>query len=515
MPFHRRTPSWLATLALAAFVASAPPAHAQSFTVTTVPGTSTVLSGGSASFTTMELGAGGFSGQVALSVSNLPAGATATFSPSTLSGGAWAVSVLKITTTAATPAGTFPLTITATSGGTTQTATALLDVRKSLSFTHPGILSGGAQLNWMAAQVNAGLSPWYGAYVKASTHALGSQTYAPKPLVSVDTSVAAQQNALMADSQAAYTQALLWFITRNPVYADNAIKIMNAWSSTMTGGITGSNARPSAAWTGDIWPRAAEIIRSSYLDASGKRLWSDSDIATFKNFLITQYLPMVAPGFPYGNYGGNLHASAAAAAMHIGVFNDDATTFLKGVAMWRTTLASYLYMTTDGPNPVPPVNWTAANSTPANLLTLWQGQAPNFNGQSQETCRDLGHVHWGLAALANGAETAFQQGFNLYAESTLGTANTTRFQQGLEFNATYQNGATVPATLCKGAINMGSSGATGELAYNALVSRWGLALPQLDAYLSPKRPTGASFFMNWETLTHYGQPLVSRRARGL
>lgn len=515
MSINRSPSSVVAALAIAASSLSAPSAQAQSFVVSTAPTKSTVLSGSSAAFTTIEVGSGGFSGTVTLSVSNLPTGATATFTPSTLTGGTWAVSVLKVSTSSATPAGTYPLTISATSGGVTQTTTAQLDVRSSLTFTHPGILSGSTQLNWMAAQVNAGLSPWYEAYAKASASALGSPSYTPQALATVDTGVSAQQSALVTDSQAAYTQALLWTITRNAVYADNAIKIMNAWASTMTGGITGSNARPAAVWTGDVWPRAAEIIRSSYLDASGNSLWGATGIAAFKSFLNTFYMPTVAAGFPYGNYGGNLHASAAAAAMNIGVFNDDASTFLKGIAMWRTTLPAYIYMRTDGANPVPPVNWTAANSTAAKLLTLWYSQSANLDGLSQETCRDLGHVHWGLGALANGAETAYLQGFNLYAESTLGTANTTRFQQGLEFNATYQNGATVPSTLCSGSITMGSSVATGELAYNALVYRWSLSLPQLSAYLTARRPTGASYHMNWETLTHYGQPLVSRRAKGL
>lgn len=511
--FLTRGPSSrVAALAIAASGVAAPFAQAQTFAINTAPTTSTVLAGGSVSFTAIEVGSASFSGQVKLSVSNLPANATAAFTPSTVTGGVWGVSVLKVTTTAATPAGTYPLTISATSGGTTHTTTAQLDVRKSFSFTHPGILSGSTQLNWMAAQVNAGLSPWYGAYVTASASALGSQVYTPQPLVTVDTGAT---NSLVADSQAAYTQAVLWYITRNSVYADNAIKIMNAWASTMTGGITGSNARPVAVWTGDVWPRAAEIIRASYLDANGASIWGTTGIAAFQNFLNTQYVPTVAAGFPYGNYGGNLHASAAAAAMNIGVFNDDASTFFKGVDMWRTALPAYIYMTADGSNPVPPVNWTAANSTTAKLLTLWYGQSADRNGLTEETCRDLGHVHWGLAALANGAETAYQQGFNLYAESTLGTANATRMQQGLEFNSTYQNGAVVPSTLCSGAIAMGSSVVTGELAYNALVNRWSLSLPQLEAYLSARRPTGASYFMDWETLTHYGQPLVSRRAKGL
>jgi len=68
----------------------------------------------------------------------------------------------------------------------------------------------------------------------------------------------------LADSEAAYGQALLWHITGDKAYARNAIRIMNAWSDTLTGGHTNANAQVQASWTGDVFPRAAEIIRYTY-----------------------------------------------------------------------------------------------------------------------------------------------------------------------------------------------------------------------------------------------------------
>src|SRR2546425_1228145 len=68
----------------------------------------------------------GFSSIVNLSVSGLPTGATGNFSPASLAGSG--SSLLTITTTAGTPAGTYPITITGTSGILTHTAPLTLTV---------------------------------------------------------------------------------------------------------------------------------------------------------------------------------------------------------------------------------------------------------------------------------------------------------------------------------------------------------------------------------------------------
>jgi len=47
---------------------------------------------------------------------------------------------------------------------------------------------------------------------------------------------------------------------------------MNAWSGTLTGGHTNNNGPVQASWTGDVFRRAAEIIRYSY------KGWSDVEI---------------------------------------------------------------------------------------------------------------------------------------------------------------------------------------------------------------------------------------------
>jgi hypothetical protein len=98
-------------------------AAAGDFSLSISPSSVTVpLLGSTANYTVTITRTGGFSGAVSLSVSGLPSGATATFTPNPATGGS---SALKVTVRI-TPRGTFPLTVTGTSGALTHTATATL-----------------------------------------------------------------------------------------------------------------------------------------------------------------------------------------------------------------------------------------------------------------------------------------------------------------------------------------------------------------------------------------------------
>ena len=101
-----------------------PPAQPD-FTLTVSPASRTVAAGTSTTYTVSITATGGFAGAVTLSLTGLPAGAAASFSPNPASGTA---STLTVTTSASTPAGTFGLTISGVSGSLTRTAPATLVV---------------------------------------------------------------------------------------------------------------------------------------------------------------------------------------------------------------------------------------------------------------------------------------------------------------------------------------------------------------------------------------------------
>ena len=334
----------------------------------------------------------------------------------------------------------------------------------------------------MKAKVAAGAQPWKSAFEAAKKDELGAldykahawQTCECGPFSKPDLGCKDEQH----DSEAAYTQALLWFISGDKHYAENAIRIMDAWSSTLTGGHKNSNGPVQAAWCGEQWPRAAEIIRYTY---DG---WSADEIERFRKMLAEQYVPSLVNG---SGENGNKELSMSEALINIGVFNDDRDTFDRGVKMWRGRAPAYIYLTSDGPTPLKAVGW--------DTMPIWGNKGlttPYVDGLLQESVRDSGHANLGLSAMVNAAETARQQGVDLYGEQAK------RITAALEFQAQFlaPNNATPPANL---AFHVHP---TWEIAYNHYHNRMGVDLPKMAAVLARIRPTGVNHQMAWETLTH-------------
>jgi uncharacterized membrane protein len=99
------------------------------FSLSAAPSSQTVNQGSSTSYTVSLSRTGGFVGAVSLTASGLPAGATASFSPSSLVSG-HDTSSMTVQTGASTSPGSYPITITGQSGGTTHTTSATLVVAK-------------------------------------------------------------------------------------------------------------------------------------------------------------------------------------------------------------------------------------------------------------------------------------------------------------------------------------------------------------------------------------------------
>jgi hypothetical protein len=96
------------------------------FTVSATPANQTVSAGQAATYTATVTPLSGFNGSVDFTVTGVPAGATAAFTPSSVAGGA--STTLQISTSAATPAGSYPLVVRGTSGAVTRTANITLAV---------------------------------------------------------------------------------------------------------------------------------------------------------------------------------------------------------------------------------------------------------------------------------------------------------------------------------------------------------------------------------------------------
>jgi len=106
------------------------------FAISATPSSRSLVPGSGTSYSVNVTGSGGFGGTVTFNVSGLPTGATYTFTPTSVT--ASGSTALAVTTSASTPVGSYPLTITGNSGALTHSTQVTLSLADfSLSAT-PG-----------------------------------------------------------------------------------------------------------------------------------------------------------------------------------------------------------------------------------------------------------------------------------------------------------------------------------------------------------------------------------------
>lgn len=101
------------------------------FSISASPASQSVLVGGAANYTTTIAGGAGFTSAVSLAVTGLPPGASASFTPASVTGSG--SSTLNVVTTTATTGGSYQLRITGTAGPVVHTATVTLIVAGDFS----------------------------------------------------------------------------------------------------------------------------------------------------------------------------------------------------------------------------------------------------------------------------------------------------------------------------------------------------------------------------------------------
>jgi hypothetical protein len=358
---------------------------------------------------------------------------------------------------------------------------------------HPGVFVSGKQLAFVKQQVTSHAEPFYSEYKKAVASqfaALDYQLKGPPEGGVIDCGPVSHPDhgchAEDSDATAAYLQALLWNISGNHRYAENAIRICNAYARALTG-YTDSNAPLQAAWSGELWPRAAELLRYSN---SG---WKQEDIAAFSYMLTAVILPMIHDG---SNSNGNWELSMIDAMTGIAVFTDDRPLLDHAEAMWRERVPAYFYnFALDGAHP------RTMARTPAK--GNWYGTADlnaTVDGISQETCRDLGHTGYSIASTMAAAETAHIQGDKLFE------AERQRLVPALEFHARlFLHKDPVPALVCGGTVKPGA-GYTFAAGYNEFHNRLGIPMPATQDWLQNHVEQAAEpidiHMMIFEPLTH-------------
>jgi hypothetical protein len=374
-------------------------------------------------------------------------------------------------------------------------------------FVHPGLLHTEADFDRMRARVKVGKSPWIEGWQSLTSSRHAQLGWRPRPVEKAVRGNVPGQNIVLLfnDVHAAYQTALRWKISGEREYAEKAIEILNAWSSTLKE-INGNADRFLAAGIyGYQFANAAEIMRTY----PG---WKRSDLKRFQNMMLEAFLPKHEQ-FLFGRDGGKDHNGAAitnywanwdlcniAAMQAIGVLCDRRDIYDRAMTYLKTgrgngALDKAVYYVHDG-----------------NL------------GQWQEAGRDQGHTTLGIALMGPIMEAAWNQGDDLYGYDS------NRFLAGAEYVAKYNLGNDVPfqpyiwGTGPRGdrREQSGISGGQGtfragyELVINHYMNRKGIAAPYSEQFAARIRPEGgpgghASSFdqVGLGTLTATREPEVS------
>jgi hypothetical protein len=359
------------------------------------------------------------------------------------------------------------------------------------TFTHPGVGVSRQQLDFVRAKVQAGAQPWTNAYNQAKASSYASLSRAPKARAVVECGPYSNPDIGCRDERgdaiAAYTDAVIWYISRDDRYAQKAIQLMDAWSATIQDH-TNSNAPLQTAWSASSWPKAAELIKHVYGN------WPNS--GRFGTMLRNVYLPEIING---SNSNGNWELSMTEAIQGIGVFLEDKTVYDKAISLYRVRVPAFVYLESDGA--LPKTKPSQNLNTRDKIVAYWQGQGTFVTGLTQETCRDFVHTGYGISAIGHVLETSRIQGIDLYPEFG------ERLRQALGFQSRWErNLEPVPSWLCGGSVNRGLGPIT-EVGYNAMHTRLGYAMANTQALTESGRPAGTNdLFVAWETLTHAENP---------
>ena len=281
---------------------------------------------------------------------------------------------------------------------------------------------GPQQLAFVRTQVLGKVPPIYTEFVKANASAFGIKA----PVVGGPPSSGVIECGSYSvpdygcsdssrDSETAYTQALLWAITGDPVYAQNAGNIVDLYVAGVKS-YNNTNAPLQAGWDACKWTRVVEIL--SHTGAP----WSSDASARATRWLYSVHLPLIWAG---SGSNGNWELVMLQAMFGMAVLAENATVWNRATGFWAQRVPAYLYLSE--------IDGSAPYYAPRKSGSFtWNGQTvfnASFDGICQETCRDMGHTGMGIDAMVGSAETAWAQGIDLYA------MHQNRIRIGLEYNA--------------------------------------------------------------------------------
>ncbi|MER6091156.1 alginate lyase family protein [Streptomyces bluensis] len=282
------------------------------------------------------------------------------------------------------------------------------------TFTHPGMLHAYGELNRAKVRVAAGDNPWLSGWNRLTANGHSASTWAPRPQATVIRGGTGENYTILYnDIHAAYQNALRWKIAGTTANGDAAVRILNAWSSTLTS-VTGNADRYLAAGIyGYQFANAAELMRG----------YSGFDLERFKTMMLNVFYPLNDRFLRehndacITNYWANWDLCNMNSILAIGILCDDGAKYDQAVTYFKNGAG----------------NGAIRNAVP--FVYEDQGLA-----QWQESGRDQGHTVMGMGLMGAFCEMAWSQGEDLYGYDN------NRFMKAAQYVAKYNLGEDVPFT---------------------------------------------------------------------
>lgn len=326
----------------------------------------------------------------------------------------------------------------------------------SAGFLHPATMVGPREITLMRQRVRAGERGRAMEHLLKSTP-LEVQHHALKVLhMDYNGKGQGHKEFVEWDGVQAYSQTIAWLCTGNERYAQNAAKIIDAWSTTCTE-FTGQNAPLVAGWGGTSMLRALELL---------KYTWPGFTPELFDRFMaFMDRLIMVPTCIGQREYQGwkfknNWHSTIAELKAQLAVMRGDKALWQAALKQAQEVMDFYLHKT----------------------------------GECHETSRDLYHSQFGLGSLLQICELAWQQGIELYSHGDYALVTC------MELHASINNGEK--PCCCDYELKGVGFQPTWEIGYNHFHGRLRIPMPQTEKLLAKHRPEKYIFQWGLGTLTH-------------
>ena len=191
-------------------------------------------------------------------------------------------------------------------------------------FVHPGGVHTIEDLERIKEKVLAKESPWIDGWNLMIQDSKAQYTYKAAPAESVSGPSGRRQRAAR-DGVAAYYNFLRWYVTGDERHARCAVDILNAWSSTVDGVITGELFQLPA----NIFVEVAEVVRTY----PG---WKREDIERFKKMCKDYFYPACRDFLGECGSWSGWDGPANTCNMAIGIFCDDEAIYDEAVEYYKS-----------------------------------------------------------------------------------------------------------------------------------------------------------------------------------